>query len=229
MSNSLRFLDAYNRTDKALHSRFGFKPSMSFADAVHRAAAINTLVRKFSDELIDFGRLRNAIVHRSYSDMTIAEPHDDVTERFEKIAEILSAPPLASSIAHAPTVVSADTPLKDAIAVMTERGFSNLPTTENGRIVGILSNKSIVKFTARNLGSLDDALNVAVVKDALDGDGTYYSIMRDCSADEILSEFERNRKLNIIILTVNGLPDGKIVGVITIGDMSAVYRALECF
>ena len=63
MNNSRRFIDAYNRIDKALHNRFGFKPSMSYSDAVRRAAAINSVVRKYEDDLIDYGRLRNAIVH----------------------------------------------------------------------------------------------------------------------------------------------------------------------
>lgn len=229
MSNSSRFLDAYNRTDKLLHTRFGFKPSMPFADAVHRAASMNALVRKFSDELIDFGRLRNAIVHSSYSDMTIAEPHDNVTERFEKIADVLCTPPNASSVAHSPTTVSADSPLSSAVKLMTERGFSNLPTVRGGKIIGILSNKSIVGFLSRNLGAADKALQSAAVSDAVDSDGTYYSIMRDCPSDEIISAFERNRKLNIVIITSNGQPDGKVIGVVTVSDLAALYKDLECY
>ena len=41
-------------------------------------------LRKYEDELIDFSRLRNAIVHQSAPDKVIAEPHLDVVEKIEK-------------------------------------------------------------------------------------------------------------------------------------------------
>lgn len=225
--NSIRFLDAYNRTDKALHVRFGFKPSMPFADVVHRAASVNSVVRKYEDDLIDFSRLRNAIVHRSDSTMTIAEPHDNVTVKFEHIASVLAMPPLSSSIAHKPFVVTADTPLKNAIAVMTERDFSNLPVVDDGKIIDILTNKSVVCYVAKHIGGVDPALDVAVVRDVLSDGKSYFKLLPDCPVDEILTAFENNRKLTMVILTAGGTADGDILGVITVGDLAAISKLLE--
>lgn len=227
MSNSRRFIDAYNRIDKSLHNRFGFKPSMSYSDAVRRAAAVNSVVRKYEDDLIDYGRLRNAIVHKSNSKVTIAEPHDDVTERFEHIAEILEKPPLASTIAHAAATVKRDMPLVDAIKIMDGRGFSNMPVIDGGKIVGILTNKTVVAFLAAHIGSMDEACAAATVGDALDGSGSYYAVMRDCPVDDVLAAYEKNRKLVMLIVTRGGTADGDIIGVITPSDLVTVSKMLD--
>ncbi len=229
MSNSKRFIDAYNRCDKALHARFGFKPSMPFTDCVRRAASLNAVVRKFEDDLSDYARLRNAIVHKSNSNMTIAEPHDDVTAHFEHIAEILETPPRASTIAHAAEVVSTAAPLKKAIAVMSKRGFSNMPVIDGGRIAGILTNKSIVCFLADRLDDIANVLDTATVGDALIVGDVYFAVTSDCPVDDILNIFEKNRKLTMVIITEGGRSDGKIKGVITVGDLVTVTKMLDTF
>lgn len=227
MTNSQRFLDAYNKTDGALHSRFGLKPSMSYTDAVRRAAAINSVVKKFEDDLVDFGRLRNAIVHKSDSQRAIAEPHDDVTERFEHIAEVLCAPPKASSIAHEPSCVKPSASLSDAVKRMYDKGFSILPVIDGGKITGVLTNKSVVGFVAKNAGKLDEAFETATVGDAVEEGDMYYSVTGDCTVDEALEAFEKKRKLRMLIITDNGKPDGKILGIITVGDLTSITKMLD--
>lgn len=227
MTNSQRFFDAYNKTDNALHSRFGIKQTVSYTDAVRRVAAINSLVRKFEDDLVDYGRLRNAIVHNSDANKAIAEPHDDVTERFERIAEILCSPPKASSIAHEPSCVKPTARLLDAIAVMNKKGFSIMPVIEGGAITGVLTNKSVVEFVANNVGNIDNALETATVADAAKDGDAYYSISKDCTVDDVLKIFEDKRKMRMLILTDNGKPNGKILGIITIGDLVSVTKMLD--
>ncbi len=227
MNNSKRFLDAYNRTDSALHARFGFKPSMSFSDAVRRAAAINSVVRKYENDLIDYGRLRNAIVHKSDSDKAIAEPHDDVTENFEHIANILSEPPRASSIAHVPVTVSPNTPIAKAIERMNERDFSIMPVTDGKQIIGVFTNKNVVGFVANNMGGLDEVLATAKVEDAISDSDVYYAVMNDGPVDDVLFAFEKNRKLRMVILTDGGGVKDKIIGIITVTDLVTISKMLD--
>ena len=82
-SNARRFIEAYNQIDYALRVQHNFKRSMGYSDMIRRAVAVNYIVRKYEDDLIDFGRLRNAIIHRSNDDYIIAEPHDDVVVQME--------------------------------------------------------------------------------------------------------------------------------------------------
>lgn len=227
MTNSQRFLDAYNKADKALHTRFDLKQSMSFTEAVRRAATVNSVVRRFEDDLESFGRLRNAIVHSSDSKKTIAEPHDDVTERFEHIAELLATPPLASTVAHKANTVSPSAKLDGAVCTMARLDYSIMPVVDGGKIIGVLTNKSVTLHIARSLSNGVADISGSLVSDALADGKAYFCIMPDCPIDEVVKAFEKNRKITMIVLTKDGTPDSDIIGVITVGDLVAVNKLLE--
>ena len=80
-----RFIECFNKIDYALRTKYNLNRSMSFSDLIRKCVALNYVVRKYEDDLIDYGRLRNAIVHHSSSKKIIAEPHEDVVVQFEKI------------------------------------------------------------------------------------------------------------------------------------------------
>ena len=90
--NATRFIAAYNRLDQGLRDIYSIKRTLTFSDMIRKVASVNTVVSKFEEDLIDYGRLRNAIVHRS-GDEIIAEPHIEVVEKLEKIARIINTPP----------------------------------------------------------------------------------------------------------------------------------------
>ena len=72
-TNAERFIVAYNRIDHAIRSIYGFKRTISYADLIRKAVTLNSVVRKYEDELIDYGRLRNSIVHKTNPNYVIAE------------------------------------------------------------------------------------------------------------------------------------------------------------
>ena len=88
-TNAERFLTAYNNIDYGLRSIYGFKRSMTFSDVVRRSVVLNSVVRKYEDDLIDYGRLRNAIIHQGNHKFIIAEPHDDIVENMKNLASII--------------------------------------------------------------------------------------------------------------------------------------------
>ena len=67
-----RFLDAFNSIDYSLRARYNLNRSMSFSDLIRKCVSLNYVVRKYEDDLIDYGRLRNAIVHQGNKDYIIA-------------------------------------------------------------------------------------------------------------------------------------------------------------
>ena len=79
-SNALRFINAYNQIDQTLRAVYNFKRNITFSDMIRRAVSLNSIVRRYEDKLIDYARLRNAIIHNSNEERIIAEPHDDVVE-----------------------------------------------------------------------------------------------------------------------------------------------------
>ena len=65
ISNASRFLQSYNRIEAQLKLVYNAKATQNFTDLVKRCADLDITVRRYEAELIDYGKLRNAIVHRS--------------------------------------------------------------------------------------------------------------------------------------------------------------------
>lgn len=227
MTNAERFIDAYNNLDKSLRKLYGIKPTFSFTEVVRRVSHDNELVRRFSDELIDYARLRNAIVHSSEPNEAIAEPHDDVVEDFERIAKIIATPPKASKVASFAKTVKANASLKTAINIMTENKYSNLPVVDNGSLVGVITAKNVVTYIGAHLNAVDYGLEGATVSDALIHDSVHYAVVGDCTVDKVLDLFNSNAKLKLIIMTSDGKPTSNLLGVITAADIVEINRLLE--
>ena len=68
--NATEFINSYNKIDAQLRDLYSFKPSQSFTDVVRRSAEKNSIVRKYENDLVDYARLRNAIVHQSTDGQT---------------------------------------------------------------------------------------------------------------------------------------------------------------
>lgn len=226
-SNAMRFIDAYNKVDKALRERGSFKPSLSYTDVVRRSVQTSAIVRRYEDELLDFGRLRNSIVHRSDSTKVIAEPHDDVVSMFEHIALVVSTPPLATKVCVPSQVANADEPLKAVMMRMVEHGYSNMPVLRDNTIIGVVNNKSIVEFLARDIENVKARLDTAKICDVLGNDNRHYAVCADCTVDKILDMFTQNRKLSIVILTKNGTASSQILGVLTTGNILDINKLIN--
>ena len=125
LSNAKRFINAYNQIDYSLRVQHNFKRSMGFSDMIRRAVSINHIVRKYEDDLIDFGRLRNAIIHGSNDDVIIAEPHEDVVLKIEHLERLITTPPKALDVLNEKDVltVNFDMSIKDVIKKINEEAL----------------------------------------------------------------------------------------------------------
>ena len=80
-ANAAAFLSAYNKVDAQLRALYNFGGGQSFTDIVRRSAEKNSVVRRYENDLAEYARLRNAIVHQSMNGQIIAIPCDEVTEK----------------------------------------------------------------------------------------------------------------------------------------------------
>ena len=205
-----RFISAYNRLDQGLRDIYSIKRTLNFSDMIRKVATVNTVVKKFEEDLIDYGRLRNAIVHRS-SDEIIAEPNVDVVEKLEKIARIINTPPRVVECLRPRQVfsVSGDTVLRDVVGEMWKKGYSVVPVYISGTLVGVINRKMIVdgigKFIA-NGKDIDDAMQEPVSKclDIFNETSHYEVAPSSLTVENLMYMFQQNRKLSSVVLTENG-------------------------
>ena len=209
--NATRFLSAYNRLDQGLREIYSIKKNLNFADMIRKVAGVNTVVLKFEDELISYGRLRNAIVHNSKEDKIIAEPNIEVVEKLEKIARTINTPPRVVDCIRPRRVFTAsgETPLKDVIREMKAVGYSVIPVYIAQTLVGVINRKMVVEGIGKFLEEkrdIDDALNepVAQCLDIFNESNHYEVAPASITVENLLYMFQQNRKLSSVILTENG-------------------------
>ena len=236
-SNAERFLTAYNNIDYGLRSIYGFKRSMSFSDVVRRSVVLNSVVRKYEDDLIDYGRLRNAIIHQGNHKYIIAEPHDEVVNQIERLAELIAEPPRAMDrIGNKEVItISADMKVGAAIELIYRTGYSNLPVYENEKLLGILNGRKLINVIGKRIGdnvNLQDFMNETAVRDVVQEMGDdYYFMLADehITIDEAMNHFENNRKLLIILITKDGKENGKPLKIISSADIIDMKKILDVY
>ncbi len=231
-SNAKRFIDSYNILDKSLRDIYNLKPSLTFSDVVRKVASVNSVIKKYEDDIIDYARLRNAIVHRSISGEVIAEPHDDVVLKLESITRLITTPPRAmdSVVNRKVYVVQATEKLKNVLMEMYKLGYSNVPVYSEKTLIGVITRKMIVEALGEaiyNKTSLDEFVNKPVIEALnIENITNHYEVApSNITIDNLLYMFQQNRKLSTVIITKNGnyneLPLGIVVTADTI-DMQTI-------
>ena len=234
-SNARRFIEAYNKIDYALRVQHNFKRSLSFADMIRKAVIQNHIVRKYEDDLIDFGRLRNAIIHKSNDKFLIAEPHNDVTEKIEKIAKLISTPPkvIETNCVHDVFTVSYDVSVQNVIEIMAQTTYSNIPVFKDGVLIGVANGQKIIDAFGEFMLAGGDGVEFLKNKPieevvTLPTSTKYFEVASiDVTVEDVMNMFFTNRKLLCIILTKYGKMGETPVGIITSSDFMELNKIIE--
>lgn len=235
LKNATEFIDSYNKIDSQLRELYGFKPSQPFTDIVRRSAEKNAVVRKYENELADYARLRNAIVHQSTDGRIIAVPCDDVVKNIRLIERLLCSPPTVGETLPDKRIVSieAELSLRQAVMLMARTGYSNLPVYRGNRMIGIVNNRRILRELGDVLAhgrSADAWLSetpAAAVLAETDLFVYYRYVGKKDSLQEVADAFGENRKLLAVCVSENGREGERIVNFITAADLPRINEIME--
>lgn len=234
-SNSMRFLSAFNNIDYAIKTRYNLNRTSGFSEAVRRAVSYNYIIRKYEDDLVSYGRLRNAIVHDN-GDYTIAEPHIDVVEKIEKIERLITTPPRAlETVARRDVLmVEASKSMQEVIMLIASSSYSNLPVyNEDNEIIGIANGQKILDSFGKYLlsgGKAETYLKYVKVEDMIlkTENSDYYAFAnKDITVEQALGLFHQNSKLLAVLVTENGGAKEKPLGIMTGADVLKMNKILE--
>lgn len=234
---SERFEVAYNQIDEALKSMLKIY-NRGFSDRVRIGASRHKIIKEFQDELLQYARLRNAIVHeKTELGYYIAEPHENVVERIEQIARLMTEPEDCLSIATRQVVYfHEDDPLITVIRKMQGNHYSQFPVYDDYGCVGLLKCRTIVKWLANHLtnGSPNmKILSEVTVGDIYGEDKNYpivfvpksYTIFE---IEDVFEEFHKHKKdLEMAIVTENGRRTENPLGVVTPWDLIEIDYTVD--
>ncbi|GAB3803281.1 CBS domain-containing protein [Virgibacillus kimchii] len=224
--NSEKFLTAFTKIEKQLKSRLNNRKDIGFARSVKILRSSNAIVRRYSDDLLSFAELRNAIVHNKI-DMAyaIAEPHDSIVERIERIEKELTHPILVGSTFSKKVYTFQESdPLADMLMLIREKDLSKFPIYDNDTFKGLLTQKGIAKWLANNDGDQRLARETSI-KEVLpfEGEENYKFITGKASIYRAVELFReqigRGKRLEALLITKTGMPQEQLVGIITAWDI----------
>ena len=225
-----RFEVAFNRIHRCLKEMVGGAGSDAFVELLNYGYKNHSIIRKHKNELYQFAKLRNAIVHEKVNeDYYIAEPHKTVVKRIEEIAAQFEKPPLASSIASAPVFYYyEDALLKDVLKAINKFEFTRFPIySRNGDYKGLLTSSDIIRWMAKQRTSTSNTISLEDVNISglLNGRKKYYvdflaEEMSIYDVEELFDKYHtQDKKLQAIILTENGEANSKPKAIITPWDL----------
>ena len=128
MSRADEFIRVYNEVDAYLRRPTGSDDRRSFAHVVQTAARTDRAVRHVRDRLIDYGQLRNGIIHSdAYPEEIIAEPNEETVQESSRIVSLVMSPPrLIPTFQRAVRCFAPDDPVVQALAFMHGHDYSQV-------------------------------------------------------------------------------------------------------
>lgn len=229
MDNSLseRFLNAYSVVEEFLRRSLGAENHDSFSFLVDLGAKRSAAIRSFRDDLKEFAELRNAIVHKRVGNMAIAEPHPEVVEKIEQIAEQLTSPPLLmGNFDRKVELCSPDFKLSAALELMRKGGFNQLPVYKEGRLTGLLSAEVLSSWLINQSHSAQTADLSTSVREILrySKDWNDYAVLpKTATIYDALEAFEesygRGRRIQAVFFTDSGSKEELPLGILTTNDI----------
>ncbi|MDA8652381.1 CBS domain-containing protein [Porticoccaceae bacterium] len=235
MKNSEIFLDEYNKIDKFLNQDSRY---VSFAEKVR--ASKNNIVRNYRDELLTFAELRNAIVHspriqpkstKDSDDAVIAEPHGEVVANIRKIYRLLTDPPKVFPRFKCDVLgAKRDEFINGILVSMKKHSFSQFPVfSDDGLVEELITTNTISRWLSSNIDPRGEVIVEGVTVDDLipeiEHKKNYKFISRHSSIFDVHQLFanhpeSRGNNLDAIFVTESGRAEEKVLGVLTIEDVS---------
>lgn len=237
MDNAERFVRAYNELDHSLRKQYNFRRSMSFSDLIRKSVSLNSVIRKYEDDLVDYGRLRNAIIHSGSSNQIMAEPNLNVVEHLERITKLVTTPPLTIETIKRKNVlcINSNASLKETITMISDSGYSNIPVYDHSHFVGVANGQRLLDILGQAISNGANADNfisnnsIGEIVKSLSFDNYYALANAKLTIEETLDLFYKNRKLLVIIITEHGNMNELPVGIVSVSDIIEINSILDNF
>ncbi len=236
-ANATRFLKSYNNIEDCLRTQYNVRASQSFTDLINRCADVNLVVRRYKDELTDYGKLRNAIVHKSLGEKIIAYPCDEVVETIELIEKQICRPPFILDVLKPKKIMgaAASTPLKQAMLQLAISKHSTLPIWEKGRTIGFLNVHTVFRQILQAMDSETDMNEFlahapcSIAVDPSEIGKAYKFLPKTATIFDCFRAFEAGKKTLAVFITETGSAEEPLINMLTSTDLPLLNKFIETF
>ncbi|MCA1060828.1 CBS domain-containing protein [Rossellomorea aquimaris] len=232
--HSERFEVAFNRIHDSL-KKLAKKNSTDQFTHLLRLSSHHRIIQAFQDDLFQYAKLRNALVHEKKSiGHYIAEPHHEVVLKIERMANLLEMPNYALTIASKEVIyLETVEKLDEVIRKMKRFPYAQYPVYNGRKCVGLLTTRGIVNWMADHMTRSFVDLSDITISDIFEYEQNHpitfaSKALNILEAEDIYKEFHQHKRdLEMIIITENGRNDETPLGVITAWDLIEVDYVMD--
>lgn len=222
------FLSSFNRIEKWLRERLDNPVNMGFSELTRRVSRQrNSELAQFEDDLIQMAQLRNAIVHEQIAnDFIIAEPNQWAVERIQTIEKFLLSPEkVLPRFSKKVTGFEMDISVEKLLSIVAKKQFSQFPIYDSGVFKGLITVRGIGLWLA--IESSQGTVNLAGKKasDLLIKNykqSNYQFVSADTTVFNIEKLFSEQIRLEAILITKDGNPNGNLLGIVRPRDLYTI-------
>ncbi len=227
-NNADKFLNIFNALERHLQIHFNGGNFGPFRFLLKRAVAKDAVLRKYQDKLYTFGDLRNVLVHNDrFEGRTIAEPLDDIITEFEQIWELVQHPRKVDIFEKKIFYCFMDDKLDKALQLLKKYKITQIPILSEGNIVDVLNGNHITFWLAGQENPVPDETSISSVLMQAEYRRNFDLIPRRLSVYEAAEMYRnsfrrepKNRYYDALIITQNGKPNEKMMGIIVLKDVA---------
>lgn len=236
MTRAEEYRIEFNKLETMLKKRANARSEDSISSVVSALVNIHKdrVVRQFEKDIRQFIELRNAIIHQS-TNRAIAEPYEETVVSLRKLVVNIEQPKTAWDIATTELIkVSLEDSLSQVVGQMAEMHITSLPIVEDKKVVGFVSESTIVKIVDKAFehgGALiDEAKIKEVAYDKPYGDASdiYSYVTRKVTVYEIEDMFndaiKQGKRLLAILVSDKGDASATPLGIITAWDLHKIDK-----
>lgn len=236
MTRAEEYRIEFNKLETMLKKRANARSEDSISSVVSALVNIHKdrVVRQFERDIRQFIELRNAIIHQS-TNRAIAEPYEETVVSLRKLVVNIEQPKTAWDIATTELIkVSLEDSLSQVVGQMAEMHITSLPIVEDKKVVGFVSESTIVKIVDNAFEHGGALIDEAKIKDVAydkpygDASDIYSYVTRKVTVYEIEDMFndaiKQGKRLLAILVSDKGDASATPLGIITAWDLHKIDK-----
>ncbi|MGM0217268.1 CBS domain-containing protein [Enterococcus sp. AZ126] len=224
------FLSSFNRVEKWFREQLNSPTNMGFSEMVRRLSRKkDSQIALFQDDLLQMAQLRNAIVHEQISsDFVIAEPNEWAVRRMLEIEKALISPEkVLPRFSKKVTGFDVNISIKEILSIVARKRYSQFPIYDDGVFKGLITVRGLGIWLAVESSKGDIQLEGRNASELLVSNfkgNNYQFVDKETTVFQVEKMFVTQVKLEAILITKDGNPNGSLLGIIRPRDL---YNNLE--
>jgi len=234
MNNEERFRRSFNEVEAYLRRSLDYGNDVPFKALVEDATEKDKVVRRFKADLLNYGDLRNAIVHSSTKKF-LAEPFEETVNNLEMIWEQIKNPPRLDIFIRVGLLkCEANDKINDILQIMKENNYSQIPVYKDNILFGLLTTDTVSRWLAYELKTNEIVGDEEIVENVMkhtENNNNYDIVSRNKSLVETIDLFQINYSkgeiIAAVLITENGKKHEKLLGIATPYDIPEMEKRIR--